>query len=174
MAKHLDPELVKNIFNYDPYTGILTLRIDRGAGGKFKAGDEVGTIHESGVANSKKYYLRTWFDGSYVYIHRLAYVGMTGKQPKDIDHINGDGLNNKWDNLRSVTHRINGKNQKIHTTNTSGTSGVTYRKDSGRWRARIMVDDIMINLGTFKDKNDAIEARKRAEGKYGYDLLAKR
>lgn len=93
---------------------------------------------------------------------------MTGEQPDDIDHIDGDGLNNKWSNLRSVSHNLNGKNQKMHTTNTSGVSGVYYRKDSGRWRAKIMVDNKQINLGTFKNKDDAIAARKEAEIKHNF------
>jgi len=45
---------------------------------------------------------------------------------------------------------------------------VTYRKDSGKWRARIRVDDISISLGTYKNKDDAIKARKNAEIKYGF------
>ena len=168
MAIYLDPELVRDQFNYDKITGILVLKINRGMGDRFKAGDKIGTLHECGPKNSKKHYLRVGFIGVYVYIHRLIYVHVTGEQPDCIDHIDGNGLNNKWDNLRSVSHSINGKNQKIHTTNTSGTSGVTYRKDSDRWRARIMVDDKSISLGTFKEKSEAIQARKEAEKIYGY------
>lgn len=93
---------------------------------------------------------------------------MTGEQPINIDHIDGNGLNNKWSNLRSVSHSVNGKNQKKHKTNTSGVSGVYYRKDSNRWRARIMVDDKAISLGTFKNKDDAIAARKEAEIKHNF------
>ncbi len=91
---------------------------------------------------------------------------MTKEQPKEIDHIDGNGLNNKWSNLRSVSHSINAKNQKKHKNNTSGNSGVTFRKDSNKWRARIMVNDKSISLGTFLKKEDALSARIEAENKY--------
>jgi len=52
---------------------------------------------------------------------------------------------------------------KIHSSNTSGTGGITYRKDSNKWRARIMVDGKQIDLWTFKEKDEAIYARLKAE-----------
>ena len=79
-------------------------------------------------------------------------------------------MNNRWENIRSVSHSINGKNQKVHKTNTSGTSGITYRKDSGRWRSRIMVNGAMINLGSYENKEEAINARRQAEIKYWSDI----
>jgi len=168
MAKFLDPEKARALFIYSPESGEMKLRKARGVGGRCKKGSTVGGIHECGPKNSKKHYLRTRFDGAFVYVHRLAYVIMTGEQPQCIDHIDGNGLNNKWTNLRSVSQNENGKNQKVHKTNTSGNRGVYFRKDSNKWRARITVDDKSINLGTFKDKQDAINARIDAEIKYGF------
>lgn len=168
----IDKELLCKFFDYNPDTGALTNKLPRGT--RCSIGGKAGALTLCGAKGSERHYLRITFFGSRMYVHRIIWIIVTGEEPECIDHMDGNSLNNKWENLRSVSHRINGKNQKIHTTNTSGTSGVTYRKDSGRWRARIMVDDNMISLGTFKEKNDAIEARKKAEGKYGYDLLAKR
>ena len=161
----MEPKALKRMFDYNPATGILISKV---YGGARAPGSIVGTLHKCGGKKfDSKSYLRAYVIG-YVYVHRIIWIIMTGEQPDCIDHIDGNGLNNKWDNLRSVSHRINCKNQKIHTTNTSGTSGVTYRKESDRWRARIMVDDKMINLGTFKDKTEAIEARKKAELEHGF------
>lgn len=168
MPKFIDHDKATKNFEYDEKTGILYAKIPKGTR---KAGDVVGGIHECGSKLSKKYYLRARFDGAFVYIHRIIYVIKTGKQPETIDHIDGNGLNNKWENLRSVPHRLNGKNQQKHKTNTSGTTGVCYRKDSGKWRARIMVDDKMINLGSFKNKEDAISARAEAELKYQFNAV---
>lgn len=160
MKKIIDPEEARAVFNYDQKTGILTNRFSCYGPGK---GREVGTIKKSGTKTSVRLYRRLLMNGKMFYAHRVIWVMMTGKQPDDIDHIDGNGLNNKWKNLRNGSHAKNGWNQKIHTTNTSGTSGVTYRKDNGKWRARIMINDKMINLGTFVNKQDAINSRKQAE-----------
>jgi hypothetical protein len=162
----INQDTLRLLFNYDPVTGELTNRVPRGPAAKI--GEPSGGITLCGPKNSKKTYLRVCVDGRRLYSHRVIWMMMTGEFPECIDHIDGDSLNNKWSNLRNVSHRVNGKNQKIHSTNTSGHSGVTYRKDSGRWRSRIMVDDKMINLGTFKHKEDAIAARKEAEETHGF------
>jgi len=165
MAKIIFYEEVRRMFNYCPETGLLSYKHKRGQGSKSKAGDAAGRVDESGVKNSIRLYLRVWIGKPVwnAYVHRIIWVWMTGQQPEEIDHIDGDGLNNKWRNLRSVPHSVNGKNQKLHATNTSGTAGVTQRKDNGRWRARIVVNGKMINLGTFIDKQQAIDARKEAQ-----------
>lgn len=164
--KKIDYDFVVKEFEYNPDTGELLVSRPRGRGGRYKKGDKVGSIHVCGPKNSKRTYLRTAINGSYFYVHRIIWVMMKGEQPINIDHIDGDGLNNKWSNLRSVTSSENGKNQKIHTTNTSGKSGVTYRKESGKWRARILVDGKMISLGNFYCKTDAVNKRLEAEKKY--------
>lgn len=164
MANFIDYKTVRECFNYNPGTGMLTLRKPRGLHGIFKEGAEVGRIDKSGTRRSVKLYLRTYMKPGFIaYVHRIIWVWMTGEQPDTIDHIDGNGLNNKWSNLRSVPFAVNGRNQKLHSTNTSGTSGVTYRKDSGKWRSRMMVDGEMISLGTFADKQEAVNARSQYE-----------
>ena len=170
MARYIDPIIVRLFFSYNKDTGVLVSKRDRGIGGRHKAGKAQGSLHKCGPKKEKEY-LRLELLGYHLYVHRIIWVLMTGEQPKEIDHIDGNGLNNKWSNLRSVNHKTNGRNQKKHITNTSGASGVTFRKDSGRWRARIMVDDVMISLGTFKNKDDAIKARKEAEKKYSFTVV---
>lgn len=153
----IDVDKARQTFEYCPAAGTLT-----------RSGKFAGSLHICGPKNSRKRYQRVGFMGKYIYAHRIIWAMMTGEQPKEIDHIDGDSLNNKWSNLRNTDHKTNGKNQKIHTTNTSGASGVTYRKDSRRWRARIMVNDKMLSLGTYETKDEAITARKEAEQLYGF------
>jgi len=169
MKKLIDVDRVREKYNYDPDTGKLSLRTIL-VGSTKKVGDDVGYRHEQTVKHIKKPYLRTYFDGSHIYVHRLAWVIMTGKQPLEVDHINGDSLDNRWRNLREVTHAQNGWNQKRHSTNTSGKSGIVFRKDSGKWRARIKVNGKMISLGSFKEKQDAINARVEAEKRYWNEM----
>ena len=168
MAKFIDQKLVLELFNYNKETGLLSVKSTRGYRGSVKKGRIIGSIHRCGSKNTKKHYLRTSLLSSLAYVHRIIWVMVTGEQPIEIDHIDGDGLNNKWENLRNVNHSVNGKNQKAHKNNTSGISGITFRKDSGKWRARIMVNDKSISLGTFSNKDDAISARVEAESTYWY------
>ncbi|ENW7558982.1 hypothetical protein ACFL9L_004368 [Salmonella enterica] len=62
----------------------------------------------------------------------------------------------------------NCRNKSKHNTNTSGQMGVYYFKDYGKWRAQIVVSGILIFLGYFERKQDAITARKEAEVKYNF------
>jgi len=99
-----------------------------------------------------------------IFIHNLI---ITKKNIKnDIDHINGLPHDNRKSNLRECTHSQNMKNMKLPLNNTSGDKGVYYRKDRNTWMAKIFVDDKKINLGSFKNKEDAIKIRKQAEEKY--------
>ncbi len=57
-------------------------------------------------------------------------------------------------------------NHKLFKNNTSGTSGVVWLKKSNLWRSRIEINNKSITLGYYKNKEDAIKARKEAEEKY--------
>jgi hypothetical protein len=101
--------------------------------------------------------------------HRLAWLYVYGKHPKrQIDHIDGDGLNNRINNLRDVTCRENLKNSRLRSNNTSGVSGVYFHKPSGKWQALIFTNSGRKYLGTFVDIKDAIAAREGAEIEHGY------
>ena len=140
MKCFIDPNFVREKFIYNPEDGILRFRIDYGSSGRFKANSPAGAIARTGGQTGQKPYLRVTLAGKRgLYVHRLIWVYMTGEQPDTVDHIDGDGLNNKWSNLRNVTHRENAKNQKLFKNNTSGVSGVCFRKDSGKWRSLIKV-----------------------------------
>lgn len=168
MTLEISYEYVREIFNYDPETGIVTNKIPKVRKGIVDRNSVVGRKDLSGAKGSEKLYLRVYVNGKNFYLHRIIWVLMTGEQPEFIDHIDGNGLNNKWENIRNVSHLKNSHNQKIHKNNTSGASGVTYRKDSNRWRARIKVDGTMISLGTFETFDEAKTARMKAESLY-YD-----
>lgn len=75
----------------------------------------------------------------------------------DTDHINGDGLDNRRINLRICTHAENLRNKRIYYKNISGVSGVTWDRDSNKWRARVGLNGIETYLGTFHKKSTAIE-----------------
>lgn len=100
-------------------------------------------------------------------VHRVIWLREYGELPKQIDHINGDGADNRLENLRNVDNATNLRNQSLRRTNKSGVMGVCFRSD-GVWRAEIGVGGKRINLGSFKRKSDAIKARLQAEQRFGF------
>lgn len=173
--KKLTQQVVKELLHYDPDTGVFTWsKRDRHWFANNQAHARWNTIYTDQVAGSfrksksgKTYSIISVLAQDYK-AHRLAFIYMTGEEPDQVDHINGDGTDNRWSNLREVSHEVNAKNQKLHCTNTTGSSGVTYRKDRNQWRARISVNGKMTTLGNFKDFFEAVCARKSAEHLHNY------
>jgi hypothetical protein len=100
-------------------------------------------------------YAMTAIDGKTTYLHRLI---MDARKGQEVDHIDGNGLNNTRDNLRIVTHKQNLANQKLSAANTSGFKGVSWNKARGAWEAHIKYDQRKRFLGNFADKADAARA----------------
>jgi hypothetical protein len=93
--------------------------------------------------------------------HRVAWKIMTGEDPIEIDHIDGNRSNNKWRNLRNGTRSSNLRNIALKRNNTSGYHGVTFSKRQQKWIAQII-------LGSFDSKEEAIAIRKKYEALLGY------
>lgn len=154
MRSKITFERLKEVLQYEPISGVF-----------IRNGKVTGMIHS---AKDRKTYLEISIDSVTYKAHRLAWLYMTGALPEDqMDHIDGDGLNNKWNNLRAVTQAENAKNLKMYSTNTSGRTGVQKRR-SGKWVALIRVDRKLIYLGTFAKFPEAASAREEAEKKYGF------
>lgn len=101
--------------------------------------------------------------------HRVIWALCNGEwSNQQIDHINGDKIDNRIENLRSVTNQENGRNASRRSDNTSGVVGVGWFKRASCWRAQIRVNGKDIHLGSFQDFNAAVSARKKAEQYYGF------
>ena len=98
--------------------------------------------------------------GVHLRMHRVIM-----KCPKDmeVDHINHNTLDNRKVNLRIVTRSQNQMNRGKQSNNTSGVVGVVWDKTRKKWAARIKKEGIHYNLGRYKEKEDAVRARKEAE-----------
>jgi hypothetical protein len=123
----------------------------------------------------KKISMCGWHIGSggYGLVKNKKYEGLMhhfimGKPPKNMvtDHINRNKLDNRKCNLRIVPHYINTRNTGNHRTNTSGFKGICWCKKDKRFKAKLSVNNKTINLGQFKDIQDAVKARKEGELKY--------
>jgi len=126
------------------------------------AGKSAGKLHSRG------YWALTIREKTYL-AHRVAWLMQTGDQPPDqIDHVDGNRLNNRFSNLRLATNAQNNANKAKLAANTSGFKGVSFMRKSGKWRAVIRVRGQFKHLGSFSDPAEAHEAYCRAaEGAYG-------
>lgn len=106
---------------------------------------------------------------STAYLHRQIYERVLGRQlnkHEEIDHIDGNTLNNERANLRVCTHRQNVLNSKTKSSNVAHSKGIRKRS-SGKWEARIRIDaGVRLHLGSFATLEEAREAYKAAALKY--------
>lgn len=167
----LTQERLKELLHYDPETGVFTWRVSRGTRA---AGSEAGCVtsnHEQKKHARRPYVRKDIRVERKLYLaHRLAWLYMTGAwPPEQIDHIDGDALNNRFDNLRAVTHAQNHLNRPRNRNNTSGVIGVFFDKNGycKPWRAQIDHNGKRWNKG-FKTKEEAIAWRREAAARLGY------
>lgn len=85
-----------------------------------------------------------------------------------VDHINGDSLDNRSENLRAVTQKDNNKNRKLTTKNNSGVCGVSWNKDNNKWRVRIGLKGKQKHFGFFNDIELAELVAQEAYSVLGY------
>lgn len=120
--------------------------------------------------NNKAFYIEIRYLDKIHRAHKIVWEMHNGKIPNgmQIDHIDGNGTNNKLENLRLVTCAENLKNKSRYANNTSGCVGVSWHKAQKKWMAYISDAGKRITIGYYKVLDDAITARKDAERVYGY------
>lgn len=130
-------ERLTELLNYDPNTGIFTWKIARGNRPDLQPGSIAGNFNIEKGRN----YCRITLDDKAYKAHRLAWFYVTGQWPiLPIDHIEGDGSDNRWSNLRLASHAENQWNAKRRIDNSSGYKGVSFKKQNGKWFYTISVN----------------------------------
>lgn len=140
-----------------------------------RAGKPAGnlSVHHSGRKLSLIYLGETQYQMSRV-VYALHYGVDPG--PLDLDHKDGDRHNNRVSNLRAIEHHKNCYNRVTGRKSVSGVVGVSWSKSASMWYATININKRHTVIGYFKDKEEAIAARKLAEVQhYGeYSLSSSR
>jgi len=103
----------------------------------------------AGGPDSKGYWRISINDRRYL-AHRLIWLYHNRSMPLVIDHIDGDPLNNRIENLRECTLSQNSQNSKMRADNTSGVKGVHWDKNSKKWITQIQTNGERVRLGSFK------------------------
>ena len=156
----LSQDSLKELLRYEPTTGTFVRRVSNS--NSVKAGDTAGSKHPAGY-----HYIRV--KGQRYASHRLAFLYMEGKfPPAEVDHINGDPSDNRWENLRPATRKENMRNIKISKRNTSGHTGVYWSKEKRRWRVQIGCAGKKTHIGYYHSKAEAVLARAAAALIWGY------
>lgn len=106
-------------------------------------------------------YAKVYAHGKQYYLHRFL---LEAPRHMQVDHINGDGLDNRRTNLRLVTPSQNQWNRGKKQSSRTGYKGVT-RGSNGRFLARIMHQNKQTHLGTFKTVEAASFAYVTAESR---------
>ena len=128
-----------------------------------KAGSKVGTVCTN--KRTGRQYVQVSFKRKFYYIHRLiwAWHGYSLEPKQEIDHVDGNSLNNCIENLRAATHKQNQENRKsANKNNKTGEKGVCLDKKAKKWCAYISHNGKLIR-SHHETKEEARAARIAAE-----------
>lgn len=159
---------VRRLIDYDPRTGVLRWNRREEVDSDAKRFNVRWAGKEAFTAKTPQGYSQGTILQKHCEAHRLIWFWMTGQQPASIDHINGDKADNRWSNLRAVTHKDNMRNTKRPSHNTSGVMGVSYCRTHKKWLAVIQLHKGRRRVAYRKTKDEAILMRKRFEMEEGF------
>ena len=114
------------------------------------------TVESKGTNNG---YCRAGFNGKTMLYHVIVLILTTGEdipEGMDIDHINGNRVDNRIENLRLVTSRGNSQNMKVHRK--GKLVGCSFNKLRGKYMAHIQIREKLIHLGCYITEEEAHNA----------------
>lgn len=148
-----------DVFDYRDGVLLWAIRPAR----RVKIGDVAGYQNNQG-------YLVVRFSGKQWKVHRIIWEIHNGIIPDnmEIDHINHKRDDNRIENLRITSGRVNSMNIAISSANSSGCMGVSWIDRISKWQVYIGVNGKQIYIGVFENFEDAVLARKSAEKIYRF------
>lgn len=147
---------LKELLDYDQKSGLFTWKVKPCR--RIVKGSIAGCLRNDG-------YVVIGFDGQSYLAHRLAWCWVTGEIPDiEVDHINGNRADNKFDNLRLATRSENLQNLRFGSRYKTGL-GVSWCKREGKFRACIKLNGVYKSLGYYDTENLAQQAYLSAKAK---------
>lgn len=174
-------EYLFECFEYNPETGQLTWKVRpehhfkvawmSAAQAVQIAGKVAG--HPQRVRRTDLFYLRVGIGNKLYQAHQIIWTMMNGAIPPKmlVDHIDGNGLNNRLLNLRLVDHVGNAKNARLPKNSTTGVCGVMWNKQRLKWQVHGSQDGRKKHLGLFDTLLDAVATRLAFNRNNNYHAL---
>lgn len=156
-------EDVHQLLSYEPEAGSFLWKNPTSP--RVKVGSAAGSVGSEG-------YLSIRINKRLYKAHRIAWLLMTGSDPghHDIDHINGNTLDNRWRNLRLATNNQNSLNSRRRKNNTSGVKGVSWNTRGKCWIAQLRLSGKTVlykRFTSFEKACDAVASfRKKYHGRF--------
>lgn len=168
-TKAIPAAFLKECYRYDPNSGKVfyirrpsshfTRKHHKTRWDK-KVGEEVGKDFGKGYLRARIWYQKKAYNFS---VARLAYILMTGHHPLwEIDHINKNRKDNRWENLRDVPRWINAVNKDKRPNTSSKYIGVSFHKGKKKWKAALK------HNGSYQ----VIECKTEVEAARAYNKMA--
>lgn len=129
-----------------------------------------GSVAGTKKLSAGKEYTQVQIGDRFYPVHRLIWIMVNGciDEALVIDHINGDGRDNRISNLRLVEHSENQKNITMRSDNKTGVIGVRWNMDKRKWEARVTANRVITFLGYHDSFADAVNARRLAQAQRGF------
>jgi hypothetical protein len=152
-----EPSYLHECFAYNPETGDLVWKVRPRAHFVSDRAHKIWNKNHSGrrLKGNNNGYLRTCINKHSVYAHRIIWRMVYGEDALVIDHINGDGTDNRLVNLRSVTHAVNSRNAARRH---GRVSGVYKHSQVIGWYAQVVMSG-KVKTKLFLTKEEAVEWR---------------
>ena len=153
----MNQELLKSLFDYHKNGYFIRKKTTSRLG-------KAGSI--AGVLDKKMGYIRVGISKKYYLLHRLIFMMHYGYMPDEVDHINGNKLDNRIDNLRAASKSQNLRNRPRNINNTSGYKNVSWNKNHEKWSVTLSYNGKKKYIGYFEDIELADLVAQEARNKY--------
>ena len=151
---------LKELFEYST-DGNLIWKVQKAK--RTKIGSIAGWINTD-VHRQK--YMNVELDGKSYKLHRIIFMYHYGFMPKRIDHVDGNRLNNRIENLREATASQNAMNSSVRNHSKSGIKNVFLDKASNKWRVQFKINGKNYSFGSYNDLEIADLVAQEARSKY--------